>query len=1077
MQTDSITSNNPNQLRVYVGSNLNSTFGNSLITFAQPILGSDTTNAISTSTGGLILSGGLGVAKDIRALNIYSNGAQLINYTAGTNISISSGTINLTSSPTISGTLTISNTTNATSTSTGATILSGGLGVAKDIWCANLYSNGTQLTTYTAGTGLTLSSNTFSITNTAVTAGSYGSATTIPSFTVNAQGQLTAAGTAATLSAGTGLAYTSGSFSISSTTVTAGAYGSANIIPSFTVNAQGQITAASNAVTLSAGGGISFSGGLISMSSTGVVPSTYGSATTIPSFTVNTRGQLTAASNAVTLSAGTGLSFSAGAFSLTNTAVTAGAYGTSTTIPSFTVNAQGQLTAAGTAATLSAGTGLTYTSGAYSITNTTVTAGAYGSSTTIPSFTVNAQGQLTAAGTAATLSAGTNISYTSGTIATVNNPTFTGVSTFSSATASTSVSTGALVISAGGLGVFGAINAGNIFSNGTQLTNYTAGTGLTLTSNSFSISNTAVTAGSYGSSTTIPSFTVNAQGQLTAAGTAATLSGTGNIVYSSGGAISIVNNPTFTGVSTFSNATASTSVSTGALVVSNGGLGVNGAIFSSGIFNSADTTAIPSASIIPTGSLLLNGGLVLKGTGSLTNAIMFGPNNVGFPVASSRTAGSKIVLYPCSDGNAANFDFAIGVGTGSGNASLWMGVNAPQDTFLFYNGTTVVLNIGKTTSSILGNFVVNDTTNATSVSTGSLVLNGGLGVAKDIYAANIYSNGTKLTANTAGTNISISSNVVNVVNNPTFSGASTFTSITGSSDFIVRGSALFGNPAGSTIYTNNNYNSCVFLADSVGVAATNTDGTNLRVGSGGTFIFPTATTTIGSIVNLNTSGVSISAAAAATVTNMCALHINGPPIVSTNMTFTNNYSLYIDTGKVFIGDTTASTSTSTGATIISGGLGVGGAIYAGSLNTAGVATITNSTASTSTSTGATIISGGLGVGGAIYAGSLNTNTMTLGKSAGQSGTPTSGGTATITTPAATGVVTVNVGTLNPNSSVSFTVSHSQITSTSLVFLTSQFVFISCYASSITSGQFTLTINTSKTAGSIIGNVTVAYLIC
>jgi hypothetical protein len=46
--------------------------------------------------------------------------------------------------------------------------------------------------TYLAGTGLTLSGNTFSITNTAVTAGAYGSASNTLTATVNAQGQLTA---------------------------------------------------------------------------------------------------------------------------------------------------------------------------------------------------------------------------------------------------------------------------------------------------------------------------------------------------------------------------------------------------------------------------------------------------------------------------------------------------------------------------------------------------------------------------------------------------------------------------------------------------------------------------------------------------------------------------------------------------------------------------------------------------------------------------------------------------------------------------------------------------------------------
>ena len=219
---------------------------------------------------------------------------------------------------------------------------------------------------------------------------------------------------------------------------------------------------------------------------------------------------ITNGADTLTIAGGTGLTSLAGAtdtvtINLDNTAVTAGSYGSATAIPTFTVDSQGRLTAAGTASittsftvdadagadlTISGGdtfrvvggTGLTSTASAVDtltldLDNTAVTAGSYGSATAIPTFTVDSQGRLTAAGTASITTSFT-VDADSGTDLTISGgDTFTIV---------------------GGTGLTSVASATDI---------------LTL-----NLDNTAVTGGSYGSASSVGTFTVDAQGRLTAAG-------------------------------------------------------------------------------------------------------------------------------------------------------------------------------------------------------------------------------------------------------------------------------------------------------------------------------------------------------------------------------------------------------------------------------------------------------------------------------------------------------------------------------------------------------------------------------
>lgn len=455
---------------------------------------------------------------------------------------------------------------------------------------------------------------TVNLDNTAVTVGSYGAADKVSTFTVDAQGRLTAAGnTNISITSAAVTDFTSstrGAISVSGDL----AYNSTTGVISFT-NDAGDIESVTAGVGLSGGGS---SGGVtLNLANTTVSAGTYGSSGSVSTFTVDAQGRLTAASNAaisitasqvtdftttarssVSGSGDLGYNSSTGVFSYTlpNTAVSAGTYGAADQVSTFTVDAQGRLTSASNTSisikasqindlSSNAVTSLTGTANEVEVSASAgaITIGLPSNVTIGQDLTVT--GNLTVQGNTTTLNTETlavedniivlnsnvtgspaldaGIEVERGTSSNAvfkwnesvdkwqissDGSTFANVATTADV-AGVSITTlddiGDVVITGNATGQFLQYN-GSAWVNQTVATSFTVagdsgsnqtitsgadtltisgGTGLTSVASAtdtitLNLDNTAVTAGSYGSASTVPTYTVDAQGRLTAASNA-----------------------------------------------------------------------------------------------------------------------------------------------------------------------------------------------------------------------------------------------------------------------------------------------------------------------------------------------------------------------------------------------------------------------------------------------------------------------------------------------------------------------------------------------------------------------------
>ena len=193
---------------------------------------------------------------------------------------------------------------------------------------------------YSAGTGLTLTGTTFSITNTGVTASTYGSASSVPVLAINAQGQVTSASSSSIAIAASQI--TSGALAIANggTGATSAATALTNLgaYPASNPNGYTSNTGTVTSVNLTAGTGISVSGGPVTTSGSitvvntapdQVVSLTGAGATTVtgtyPNFTISSPASGSGTVTSINVSGGTtGLTTSGGPVTTSGTITLAG---------------------------------------------------------------------------------------------------------------------------------------------------------------------------------------------------------------------------------------------------------------------------------------------------------------------------------------------------------------------------------------------------------------------------------------------------------------------------------------------------------------------------------------------------------------------------------------------------------------------------------------------------------------------------------------------------------------------------------------------------------------------------------
>ena len=536
---------------------------------------------------------------------------------------------------------------------------------------------------------------------------------------------------------------------------------------------------------------------------------------------------------------------------------------------------------------------------------------------------------------------------------------------FTGNVASTSTSTGTIVVT-GGIGVSGAANTGSVGTGAVA-----ASGAVTMTQGTASTSTgtgTLVVTGGVG-----VSGAIYGASQVLTGGTASTSTGTGTLVVTGGVGVSgAVNSASLgtggvaaSGAVTMTQGTASTSTGSGTLVVT-GGVGVSGTVH---------------ATQTNTGNIQVAGNTI-----SSTNAdgdIVLSPNGSGLV----KIGANEVATRSYVDASIQGLDVkqSVKVATVANRTLSELEAGQAVDGYTLVEGDRILIK-EQSTASENGIYTVNSSGAPTRAADANVSSEVTAGLFVFVEQGSTLAD-TGWVLSTDGT-ITLGTTGLSFVQ---FSSAGQVTAgdgITRTGNVL---SAKLKSNGGLVIESGN-------IAVDLGAASIT--GT-LAVGDGGT-----GATTLTGYVYGNATGAMT---ASATIPGSAITGAMDNVTVGATTRASGAFTTLAANGAVTMTVGTASTSTGTGTLVVTGGVGVSGAVTSGSVGTgavdaSGAVTMTQGTASTSTGTGTLVVTGGVGVSGAVTSGSVGTGAV-----AASGAVTMTAGTASTSTGTGTLVVTGGVG--------------------------------------------------------------------